>query len=195
PDNRWGIFIADVSGHGTPAAVLMAVTHCIAHTHPGPAMPPGRVLDYLNHHLATRYMGLGATFVTAFYGVYDPTRRTLTYASAGHNPPRVKRCQDGSLLSLDRASGLPLGLWEETNYLECVEQLQPGDQVVFYTDGISEAHNASGDLFGIERLDGVLETCAVQAKGLLDAVLLAVEEFTAGHPANDDRTLIVGRVY
>src|SRR2546423_4067979 len=132
PDNRWGIFIADVSGHGTPAAVLMAVTHCIAHTHPGPAMPPGRVLDYLNHHLATRYMGLGATFVTAFYGVYDPARRTLTYASAGHNPPRVKRCQDGSLLSLDAASGLPLGLWEETNYLECVQQLQPGDEVVFY---------------------------------------------------------------
>src|SRR5439155_17506677 len=64
PDGKWGIFIADVSGHGTPAAVLMAVTHCIAHTHPGPPMPPGNVLAYLNHHLATRYVNLSETFVT-----------------------------------------------------------------------------------------------------------------------------------
>ncbi len=140
-------------------------------------------------------MRLGATFVTAFYGVYDPGRRTLTYASAGHNPPRVKRCQDGSLLSLDGASGLPLGLVEETGYLECVQQLRPGDQIVFYTDGISEAQNSRGDLFGLERLDGVLENCAVQAKGLLEAVLAAVDEFVEGQPANDDRTLIVGRVH
>jgi sigma-B regulation protein RsbU (phosphoserine phosphatase) len=194
PDGRWGIFIADVSGHGTPAAVLMAVTHCIAHTHPGPPMPPGRVLDYLNHHLTTRYMRLGATFVTAFYGVYDPSRRTLTYASAGHNPPRVKRCQDGSLLSLEGAGGLPLGLVEETKYLECVQQLQTGDQIVLYTDGISEARNPRDDLFGLERLDGVLENCALQAQGLLSAVLEAVEEFTGGRPADDDQTLIVGRV-
>src|SRR5207244_2587168 len=54
PAGKWGIFIADVSGHGTPAAVLMAVTHCIAHTHPGPPQPPAKVLDYLNRHLATR---------------------------------------------------------------------------------------------------------------------------------------------
>jgi sigma-B regulation protein RsbU (phosphoserine phosphatase) len=194
PEGKWGIFIADVSGHGTPAAVLMAVTHCIAHTHPGPPMPPERVLDYLNHQLATRYMRLGATFVTAFYGVYDPGKRSLCYASAGHNPPRVKRCSDGSLLSLDRASGLPLGLVDSTQYLDSVEQLQPGDQLVFYTDGISEAHNPADELFGIERLDAVLETCTTQAKGLLDAALAAVEEFTAGRPANDDRTLIVGRV-
>ncbi len=195
PGGRWGIFIADVSGHGTPAAVLMAITHCIAHTHPGPPMPPGRVLEYLNHHLATRYMRLGATFVTAFYGVYDPQRRTLTYASAGHNPPRVKRCHDGSLLSLEGASGLPLGLVEGTSYLECVQQLQPGDQLVFYTDGISEAQNPRGELFGMERLDNLLENCAVQAKGLLDAVLAAVDAFAEGRAASDDRTLIVARVH
>jgi sigma-B regulation protein RsbU (phosphoserine phosphatase) len=194
PDGRWGIFIADVSGHGTPAAVLMAVTHCIAHAHPGPPTPPGHLLDYLNHHLATRYMRLGATFVTAFYGIYDPARRTLCYASAGHNPPRLKRCADGSLLSLDRASGLPLGLVEDTQYLDCVEQLQPGDQLVLYTDGISEAHSPTNEIFGMERLDGVLETCTIQAKGLLDAVLAAVDQFAAGRAADDDRTLIVGRV-
>src|SRR5262249_25376332 len=72
PEGKWGIFIADVSGHGTPAAVLMAVTHCIAHTHPGPPMLPARVLDYLNHHLARRYTSQNRSFVTAFYGIYHP---------------------------------------------------------------------------------------------------------------------------
>src|SRR5205807_6698835 len=77
PNDRWGIFIADVSGHGTPAAVLMAVTHCIAHTRPGPPVPPAKVLGYLNHHLATRYTHLSETFVTAFYAIYDPGSRVL----------------------------------------------------------------------------------------------------------------------
>src|SRR5262245_50558558 len=85
PEGKWGIFIADVSGHGTPAAVFMAVTHCIAHTHPGPPMPPGKVLEYLNHHLAARYTSISEAFVTAFYAVYDPAERLLVYSSAGHN--------------------------------------------------------------------------------------------------------------
>src|SRR5262249_62094850 len=70
PDDRWGIFIADVSGHGTPAAVLMAVTHSIAHTRPGPPMPPRTLLDYLNDHLSTRYTSTNRTFATAFSPIY-----------------------------------------------------------------------------------------------------------------------------
>ena len=194
PGGRWGIFIADVSGHGTPAAVLMAVTHCMAHTHPGPPAPPGKVLDYLNHHLSARYGGLGGTFVTAFYGVYDPAARTLAYASAGHNPPRLKRCQDGSLLSLDAAGGLPLGVLPEAGYDEACQQLRPGDQIVFYTDGVTEALDPEGRLFGTARLDRVLENCALQAKALLDTLIRSVEEFAGGRPADDDRTIIVARV-
>jgi phosphoserine phosphatase RsbU/P len=194
PDGKWGIFIGDVSGHGTPAAVLMAVTHGIAHTHPGPPQPPSQLLSYLNRHLATLYMSRNESFITAFYGIYDPSKRTLTYACAGHNPPRLKRCQDGTLLALDRASGLPLGVMAQGVYTDCVQQLQPGDQILFYTDGITEAHNPAGEMFGTERLDQVLENCSLQASALLDAVLHAVEEFTRGHPAHDDRTLIVARV-
>ena len=194
PDGKWGIFIGDVSGHGTPAAVLMAVTHCIAHTHPGPPMPPARLLDYLNHHLATRYVKSSGVFVTAFYGQYDPATRTLTYSRAGHNPPRVKRCQDGSLLSLDGANSLPLGVLSESRYEETQQQLQTGDQIIFYTDGITEAQNRQGELFGPERLDQVVENCSLEAQSLLDSVLRSVEEFSAGHPADDDRTLIVARI-
>jgi sigma-B regulation protein RsbU (phosphoserine phosphatase) len=194
PDGKWGILIADVSGHGTPAAVLMAITHCIAHMHPGPAMPPGAILSYVNHHLTARYTRLSETFVTAFYGVYDPVKRQLTYARAGHNPPRLKRCQDGTLAVLDGSSGLPLGILPEQDYQESVQQLQAGDQIIFYTDGITEAHNPAGQLFGTSRLDQVLELCMLEARALLDTVLQAVQEFTAGHPAEDDRTVIIARV-
>ena len=194
PDGKWGVFIADVSGHGTPAAVFMAVTHCIAHSHPGPPVPPSRLLAYLNHHLATRYIGLSDAFVTAFYGVYDPAARTLTYSCAGHNPPRVKRCRDGSLLSLDGATGLPLGILLEGDYPETVLELQTGDQIIFYTDGITEAHNPQGELFGTARLDLVLENCSQQAQSMLDALIQSVDEFAAGRPADDDRTIIVAKI-
>jgi sigma-B regulation protein RsbU (phosphoserine phosphatase) len=194
PDGKWGILIADVSGHGTPAAVLMAITHAVAHTHPGPPTPPGLLLRYVNEQLSDRYTRDADTFVTAFYGVYDPARTELTYACAGHNPPRLKRCQDGTLTILDGTAGLPLGIFPGENYTERTQQLQKGDQIVFYTDGITEAQNSAGDQFGIARLDALLENCMLQAKGLLDSVLAAVEEFAAGHPADDDRTLIVARV-
>jgi serine phosphatase RsbU (regulator of sigma subunit) len=69
-----------------------------------------------------------------------------------------------------------------------------GDQVLFYTDGITEAHNARGEMFGTERLDRELENCALQAEALLASILRAVETFAAGHPADDDRTLIVARI-
>jgi sigma-B regulation protein RsbU (phosphoserine phosphatase) len=132
--------------------------------------------------------------VTAFYGVYDPARMELTYACAGHNPPRLKRCQDGTLAVLDGTNGLPLGILPEQKYHECVQQLQSGDQIVFYTDGITEAHNRAGEMFGTARLDQVLELCTLEASALLDTVLEAVEQFADGHPADDDRTVIIARV-
>jgi sigma-B regulation protein RsbU (phosphoserine phosphatase) len=194
PGGKWGILIADVSGHGTPAAVLMAVTHSLAHTYPGTHLRPGELLDHVNHHLCDRYTLGSGSFVTAFYGIYDAQARTLTYSSAGHNPPRLKRCSDGSLALLDGAGGLPLGIWPGEHYADETYQLQPGDQVVLYTDGITEAHNAADELFGLSRLDKVLENCAIDAPGLVAEVLAAVEEFTGGRPPHDDRTLIVGKV-
>jgi sigma-B regulation protein RsbU (phosphoserine phosphatase) len=194
PDGKWGIFLADVSGHGTPAAVMMAITHCIAHTHPGPLTPPGQLLQYLNHHLSARYTAKSEIFVTAFYGIYDPAKRALTYACAGHNPPRLKRCQGGTVASLDGVGGLPLGISVQEGYQECVQLLRPGDQLVFYTDGVTDARNPTGQLFGIGRLDAVLGGCREVASDLLDAVLRAIEQFVAGRPADDDRTLLVARV-
>jgi sigma-B regulation protein RsbU (phosphoserine phosphatase) len=194
PDGRWGILIADVSGHGTPAAVMMAITHSIAHTQPGPPTPPSRMLNYLNKQLTCRYTINSGSFVTAFYGIYDPKTRELVYSSAGHNPPRLKRCQDGTMASLDGAGGLPMGVDPHEEYREAAHQLRPGDQIVFYTDGITEAHNPRHEMFGVERLDQSLELCTFAATPLIDAVLSALNEFTAGQPADDDRTLLVAKV-
>lgn len=194
PDGKWGILIADVSGHGTPAAVLMAITHSLAHSYPGMPTPPARLLDHVNRHLAARYTVDSDTFVTAFYGVYDPATRTLTYASAGHNPPRLKRCVDGTLDLLDGATALPLGIFPDRVYHERTHRLVPGDQLVLYTDGITEAHNERGEMFGLARLDKVLENCAIGAADILESVLSALKEFTGSQAIHDDRTLLVAKI-
>lgn len=194
PDGRWGVFIGDVSGHGSPAAVLMAVTHCIAHTNPGAAQPPAQVLDYINRRLTSLYTEQNGSFVTAFYGVYDPDKRTFEYACAGHPPPLLKRCQDGSMMELDCAGGFPLGVMEDGEYDEATLQLQVGDQLILYTDGVTEAANPRGEMFGAGRLQRVLENCSVQASSLLDSALASMETFADGHPPDDDRTMIVARV-
>ncbi|MGE3818501.1 MAG: PP2C family protein-serine/threonine phosphatase [Isosphaeraceae bacterium] len=195
PDGRWGLMIADVSGHGTPAAVMMAVTHSIAHTYPGEPADPSAMLAFINHHLAIRYTSEIEAFVTAFYGIYDPRSRTLQYASAGHNPPRLKRCLYGSVIALDGVGNLPLGVIDDVRYDQTTLVLRPGDQIVFYTDGITEATGPDGKaMFGTERLDQALEDCQVDAEGLIRAVLDAVEDFTQGAPPTDDRTLLVAKV-
>ncbi len=193
PDGRWGILIADVSGHGTPAAVFMAIAHTIVNTLSTPVTTPAQLLTYMNRHLATRY-AFGATFITAFFAIYDPTTREVVYSSAGHPPPRIKHCSQARISALGGAQSLPLGIRPETEYVEQSTTLTPGDQIVFYTDGISEAQSPDDNLFGSENLDAVLEECREDADQLIQAVLAAVEKFTAGAPADDDRTLLVGKI-
>jgi phosphoserine phosphatase RsbU/P len=194
PDGRWGILIADVSGHGTPAAVMMAITHSLAHSLPGPADPPASLLGYVNQQLAQHYTIANEIFVTAFYGIYDPVERTLVYSSAGHNPPRLKRCGDGSVQALEEIGGPPLGLFEDLEYEQTTLKLRPGDILAFYTDGITEAMNAGNRQFGVDRLDEVLEGCGLDASAMVARVVEAIGRFTNDHPPADDRTLLVAKV-
>lgn len=194
PDGRWGLLIADVSGHGTPAAVLMAVVHALSHSYNGPPFPPTAFLEYLNRRLCERYTTEGEAFVTAFYGIFDPSTLRLHYASAGHNPPRLKRCADGTIASLDRAHGLPLGVFPETAFTEAMKQMRRGDQLILYTDGVTEATNPEGRMFGMTQLDHALERCHENAHALIGAVLEELEVYTAGAPPEDDRTMLVARV-
>jgi sigma-B regulation protein RsbU (phosphoserine phosphatase) len=194
PNGLWGLLIADVSGHGTPAAVLMAVTHSIVHSYPGPATPPGTMLQYVNQRLSEAYTSDVEAFVTAYYAVYDPIAKTLTYANAGHPPPRLKRCMDGTLHALDGERALPLGIFPDTVYEDKKVQLVQGDQLIFYTDGITEAHSTKNQMYGTERLDKMLSNCGITAQGLLDDVVANVAEFTSEAPPEDDRTMVVMKV-
>ena len=191
-EGRWGILIADVSGHSTPAAVIMAITHAVAHLHPGNRKPAGQLLSFVNHHLASRYTTVPTTFVTAFYGVYDSAARTLTYARAGHNPPR--HCRDGVATPLDEVGGLPLGITPDESYDEHTVQLERGDALFFYTDGITEARVASGEMFGTDPLDRALAACDGNARNLLAALLKDLHAFTIGQPLQDDRTVLAAIV-
>ncbi|MBN9122712.1 MAG: PP2C family protein-serine/threonine phosphatase [Planctomycetes bacterium] len=191
PNDRLGVLIADASGHGAPAAVLMAVAHSIAHTRPEHPLRPGEFLTYMNAHLTRRYTRPTGSFMTAFYAVFDPMNATLSYASAGHNPPRLLRCADGFKLVLNRAQKLPLGIKPDEVYLEQTVPLFPGDQVVFFTDGVIEAVNTEGDVFGSARIDEELATCYTNAGALMRAILASHSLFTAGTTAADDRTLVV----
>ncbi len=185
---RCGIFIADVSGHGPPAAVIMAVTHAIAHLDPGRGTPPGQMLAFINRHLTDRYLGGSGSFVTGLYAIFDPARRTLTYSRAGHNPARLLR--DGKCLAMDHVGGLPLGIMDNGAYAEHTEALRGGDLLMFYTDGITESKNGSGGMFDVEGLDAALGAGPPEAQASIDRVLASVSSFTGGAPPLDDRTLL-----
>lgn len=192
-NDEWGMFIADVSGHGTPAAVLMAITHAIAHTRPGAPRPPRDLVAHINRHLARTYTKSGS-FVTAFYATLDPVRRRLTYTNAGHNPPRLLR--RGQVRSLDEGGGLPLGVEADEHYGEATVSLERGDLLLLYTDGIVEAMaaaNPSGtrEMFGLHRLDELLAGAGARnTRDIIESIRAALANFTHGAPQSDDQTLV-----
>jgi sigma-B regulation protein RsbU (phosphoserine phosphatase) len=193
-EGRLGILVADVSGHGTAAAVLMAITHALAHRQLQRADQPGRFLAGLNETLTQQYTAQQDAFVTAFYAVFDPADRSLRFANAGHPAPRLKRCSDGSLEILDRVGSLPLGIFPDVRYDEDLEYLVQGDQLVIYTDGITDASNPEGRFFGPAGLDDVLAHCGVDAISLLDELHDALDRFTGGGPLLDDQTIVIAKI-
>lgn len=194
PDGKWGILIADVSGHGTPAAVLMAITHSIVHSYPGPPAPPQKMLQFVNEKLTSRYTTMSDSFVTALYAVYDPSERRLIYASAGHNPPRLQRRNDSRIQALDECAGLPLGVAGDAAYEQAELVLEPGDRLVFYTDGVVETPNTDGELFGVERLDEAIAEQMEDPGDLIGRLRTTVQSFAGGAAATDDQTMIAARV-
>lgn len=199
-DGKWGILVADVSGHGTPAAVVMAATHAVAHAYTGPtgheSCAPCAMLSYLNARLSGRYDANTVMFVTAFYGVFDPATRMLSYAAAGHPPPRL--CRGDELSMLDQVGGLPLGIIREADYESTSIQLDPGDKLTLFTDGIAEAFDPNRQQYSEARLDAVLQrSCPAHdsPQGTIDAVLEDVRTFAQGIPNDDDQTILALQVH
>jgi sigma-B regulation protein RsbU (phosphoserine phosphatase) len=188
PEDHWGLFLADVSGHGTPAAVVMAMIHTLLHAFPGPPMPPIRVLAHINRHLLA--VAPEGMFATAFYGVYDSYERRLVYASGGHPAPIVRK-RSGGIRELEVAAGLPLGVAEEESWREREIVLAPGDSLLLYTDGILEGTNGLGEPFGRRRLDATLGLGPSRAGPLVQHLERHYKNFCNGAPDMDDRTLLV----
>ncbi len=192
PD-RWAILIADVAGHGLAAAAILALVHALGSAmQDETASSPGRALALVNQRLATRYLANTSQFVTVCAGVYAARAQTLTYATAGHPPPRLVRGNE--VRRLGDVSGLPLGIGTASVYPEQVVHLLPGDRLVLFTDGITESMNPAHDLFGDERFDAVLQAPANRATELLDRIVGSVRSFRGGRPADDDETCLVAVV-
>ncbi len=188
--NCLGIVVADVTGKGIPAALMMAdvraLLHAAADHGGGPAVTLGRVNTILVHE---RDAGL---FVTIAHGLIDAATGQLDLASAGHEPVFILRA-DGSLDALE-PSGRLVGMVEEINAEILVDRLDPGDALVAYTDGITEARAPDGRFYGEDRLrDVIARTRGGSAPEIVEAVVADVASFRAGAEASDDLTLLVLR--
>ncbi len=193
PDGRLGILVADVSGHGAGAATIMAMLRAILHCYSGGDGSAAAVLRFANHRLvASRLEG---NFVTAFFGVFDPATAQLNYASAGHNPPRFLNAATREIRGIEDGAGLPLGIAEDMDIWSENLQLSPGDSVVLYTDGITEAFGAgakpgANDMFGVERLDAAILASDGRPDTIIEDIHKSLFEHTKARTRADDQTLV-----
>ncbi len=185
----WGLMIADASGHGPAAAVVVAMLHAILHARDTVVNEPAACLDFLNERLFARRVG--SEFVTAFFATYDPVSRKLTYANAGHNPPILKlRGADGKIQRLDAVGGIPLGVMDKVGSDQASVQLEPGQSLVLFTDGITEAQDPSGRQFGEEALEAVVSGSRGGPDLLCESISNAVKRHRSGARAHDDQTVV-----
>jgi serine phosphatase RsbU (regulator of sigma subunit) len=184
-DGRWGIVVGDATGKGVPAALVMASARSMLRAVAQSTDSPGDVLRRVNDALVTDIPP--NMFVTCFYVVLDPKRSHLVYANAGHDLPYLQHDDDAEEL---RARGMPLGLMPGTSYEEKEIVLEAGESVCFYSDGLVEAHDPQGEMFGFPRLRE--RVAAHGEEGSLEDVLL--EELYSfvgeGWQQEDDITLL-----
>jgi sigma-B regulation protein RsbU (phosphoserine phosphatase) len=187
PDGRWGLVLADVSGKGTAAALLMSATRGMLRSLAEACCPPGEVLTKLNGLMVEDFPA--GKFVTLVYAVLDPATRTVIFANAGHLHPLF--IDDHGAHFLDTERGLPLGL-SCGDYSETTVTLSPGSRLVFYSDGITEAVNTDEQEYGLERLAEHAVTFGASAVSIVDDV----RAFASASGVRDDATVVfvgVGR--
>jgi sigma-B regulation protein RsbU (phosphoserine phosphatase) len=186
-EDSLAVCIGDVTGKGVPAALLMANLQATVHGFAGPQVQPAELCTRVNHAILP-HVGEDR-FITFFYGLLDAPARRLAYVNAGHNPPLLVR-RDGSCSRL-RDGGPVLGLVRNWECEPGLAELAPGDRLVLFTDGITEATDARGEEFEEERLVDLVTTYRHLRPGAIrEKVMAAVREF-AGDKWNDDATLLV----
>jgi sigma-B regulation protein RsbU (phosphoserine phosphatase) len=199
------LVVADASGHGGAAAVLVAQVRAFLHSCPltcGHARspfcpvegctipPPGVILGHLSHLLEEN--SLSEQFMTAFYGVLATDTGTLHYANAGHPPPRWWRSALGTVEPVPDRAGPPLGLGLSDAYPEASISLEPGDVLALYSDGLVDAHRRRDGPFGVHRLDAAIRKGAAGGpEAVSREVMDSLEQYLAGEECDDDVTLVV----
>jgi serine phosphatase RsbU (regulator of sigma subunit) len=184
------IVIADVSGKGMAASLLAASFDALLMGPIEVGQPPDEICAKTSRRL---YMKTPPErYVTAFIAVIDPASGKFSYTNAGHNPGLLFR-KDGSVQRLE-ANGLPIGLFPVVEYEKVETTLSPGELLVLYTDGITEAANPRGDEFGLDRLQAAVKPHAAEPLvAIAVAIETAVEVFADGTPFGDDRTMVMLR--
>jgi sigma-B regulation protein RsbU (phosphoserine phosphatase) len=184
---RLAFLVADVSGKGVPAALLVSTVHAAVHLQIDEAksLPDlvARIDRHLQRYAATR------KFLTAFFGLLEPSTGTLRYVSAGHNPALLRRA-DGGMEQL-KATGVPMGMFPTATWREETLKLLPGDLLCVYTDGVTEALNAVDEEFGMERLERLLDGATPDE--ICRRVFDAIGVFASQVPQYDDQTLLLVR--
>jgi phosphoserine phosphatase RsbU/P len=185
------LVIADVAGKSIPAALLMATLQASLRTIAGEGAPLGELVVRLNRYASAHSLD-GRRFTTAVLTEYDPATRHLVYVNAGHNPP-ILRHANGALEKLE-VGGLPLGIQTDAVYDTAAVDLRPGDALIFYTDGVVEAFDEKGDLFGDERwLDAIRALPESNAQESLQFLMKRVDDYVGFTRQSDDITCLVFR--
>ncbi len=196
PNGRLGIVIADVADKGLGAALYMALSQTLFRTYATEYHTrPELVISIANRRiLSDARAGL---FVTAFYGILDPATGRLTYCNAGHNPPYLLSAQNRDTVQTLPKTGMVLGVVEDTTWRKETIRLAPGDVLLLYTDGVTDAEDERGkssstSFFGRERLLEIAQAnLGRSAQDIQDALLAGVHEFMGDAPQFDDITLVI----
>jgi phosphoserine phosphatase RsbU/P len=188
--SRLGIVIGDVSGKGAPAAIYAALVSGIIRSHAPIEPAPAEMLSAVNLSLAERR--IEAQFVSIIYAVWDDAHRTLTVSNSGLPRPIFMH---GGKTEVIEATGLPLGLFDEAEYDELEFRMKTGDMFVLFSDGILDARNRKGELFGRRRVEQIVAECSGKsAASVVDSLFKAVAEHSAGVETFDDQTVVAIRV-
>jgi sigma-B regulation protein RsbU (phosphoserine phosphatase) len=186
-DGRLAIVIGDVAGKGAPAALYGALSSGVIRTRAGRKYPPGQMLELVNKTLYQR--PIEGQYVAVTYAIYDPKTRTVTLSNSGLPYPLLVRAGQPTFLDV---GGIPLGLFPDSQYEETALELQPGDTLVFYSDGVVEMRNDNGEEFGLRRLaETVRQNHDRTAEEIVKSVSAALADFIGRIRPSDDRTMVV----
>ena len=197
PGSCWGLVIGDVMGKGVPAGLIMTMTRGMLRAEALNEHSPAQILQHLNRVMYTDLEN-SHRFVTLFYSEYNPQTRKLTYSNAAHNPPLLWQAATKTVKPLD-TFGMLIGLDAHSNYNDAQVQLEPGDTIIYYTDGFTDAANQTGDRFDEENLVREFKFACrhfQEPQAILEYLFAQVHKFTSGatNQNKDDMTLVVMRI-